>query len=85
MNSVTRLFQTLQKDPTNLPPLFQSHGEDDPLVFYNWGIQTYQKLTSLGVKGEFHSVPNIVHELDIDTLTKLCAWINNRVPPNAQL
>lgn len=80
------LFQALKKDKTGLPPLFQSHGDADPLVLYPWGKDTYEKLSALGVEGEFHTVPGRVHELDIDTLTKLCSWIDNRVPRNtAQL
>ncbi|XP_045187420.2 lysophospholipase-like protein 1 isoform X2 [Mercenaria mercenaria] len=74
------VYQALQSDARPVPPLFQSHGEEDSLVMYPWGQDTFKRLTELGVKGQFHSVPGVYHDLDKQTLLKLCDWINVQVP-----
>ncbi|XP_052220459.1 lysophospholipase-like protein 1 isoform X2 [Dreissena polymorpha] len=65
--------------------VYKSHGEQDTLVAYSWGRDTYKRLTSLGVQGEFHSVPDLLHELDRQTLNRLCDWIQAREPPTSLL
>ena len=76
------LLQDLRREPSPTPPLFQSHGEQDELVLYQWGKDSFNKLTTLGVQGVFHSVPGLSHELDRSTVLKLRDWINEILPPD---
>lgn len=63
----------------SLPPLFMCQGERDDLVKMSWGEETFNNLTSLGVTGEFHRFPNMLHELKKKELELLYSWINNKV------
>lgn len=61
------------------------HGERDDLVGMSWGEDTFNQLTSLGVTGQFHRFPNMLHELKKKELEMLYSWINSRVKKDSTL
>ncbi|XP_052766538.1 lysophospholipase-like protein 1 isoform X2 [Mya arenaria] len=85
LSEQSTVYEALEKDNSGIPPLFMSHGEIDTLVDYSWGEATFRRLKELGVQGQFHRVPGLLHEMDNDTLTKLCAWITSLVPQSSAL
>jgi phospholipase/carboxylesterase len=78
------LLQSLRnmQGGVTLPPLFMCHGDRDSLVPHEWGKNTFQALKQLGVDGEFHTIPNALHEMKERELSQLCEWINQRLPPS---
>ena len=56
------------------------HGLVDPLVLPEWGKKTFDELKSLGVDGQFHTFPNMYHELRKQELKLLKDWIEKTLP-----
>ena len=73
------ILQSIQEDNSSLVPLFQTHGQKDTLVMYEWGENTFQKLKSLGVEGHFHTYPHLHHEMNREELELLKQWIVEKV------
>ncbi|KAK3092540.1 hypothetical protein FSP39_004166 [Pinctada imbricata] len=67
------------KGVKDLPLLFQCHGTKDELVSEAWGKETYDKLTELGVKGEYHTF-DIFHEFNKREILMLREWILKLLP-----
>jgi predicted esterase len=57
------------------------HGNRDTLVPHEWGEHTFKQLRQLGVDGEFHTIPNTLHEMKEKELRQLYKWINKHLPP----
>lgn len=77
-------LKSIQKNSAEmekLPPLIMYHGERDSLVPCEWGKQTYDQLTSLGVKGEFITLKNAMHELKTNEILEIQDWIAKLLPP----
>ncbi|GFG31543.1 hypothetical protein Cfor_09199 [Coptotermes formosanus] len=53
----------------------------DTLVPNEWGQYTFNRLKQLGVCGEFHTIPNMLHEMKGKELRQLYDWINQCLPP----
>ncbi|CAH1371094.1 hypothetical protein MTP99_012586 [Tenebrio molitor] len=79
LNHESAVYKDIQATET---PLFMCHGDKDELVPLSWGQDTFTKLTSLGVKGEFVPLKNTLHELKKNELEKLLQWILNTIPPS---
>lgn len=77
LNSDSIVYKSLQSTET---PLFMCHGDKDTLVPMTWGHTTFETLTKLGVKGEFHPIKNTLHELKRSELRLLLEWINKIIP-----
>ncbi|XP_063696584.1 lysophospholipase-like protein 1 [Culicoides brevitarsis] len=73
-------LQTVPKD-TKMPKLLMFHGDRDTLVPMDWGRKTFDKLTELGVQGEFVPLKNTLHELKTRELKQIIEWINTTLPP----
>lgn len=73
-------LQTVEKG-SHLPKLLQFHGDRDSLVPLKWGKETHEKLTALGVQGEFVQLKNTMHELKTKEILQLVDWINATLPP----
>ncbi|XP_067680982.1 lysophospholipase-like protein 1 [Haliotis asinina] len=80
LQTESSVYKALQKDASHLPPLFQCHGKEDPLVDYKWGESTWNRLKELGVKGEFHGIEGLDHQMNIREIQMLSRWITDRVP-----
>ena len=69
------------RDPAaRLPPLQQFHGESDDLVCYSWGQHTHGQLLSLGVPGDFVSIPRLGHSINVTMAQAATAWIAKMLP-----
>ncbi|KAK7103743.1 hypothetical protein V1264_018584 [Littorina saxatilis] len=81
------VYEALEKrgKDARTPPLRQYHGEEDDLVLYKWGKATHEKLTSLGVQGEFVSIPNLSHSLNLDLVRSVREWIAKILPEEHNL
>lgn len=64
---------------SDLPPLFSCHGDCDELVSFEEGEETYLNLTTLGVRGQFHKIEGMQHELMKNEIDMLYNWINDRL------
>lgn len=83
LNKDSVVYESLQgvgKD-AKLPKLLMFHGDRDTLVPMDWGRNTFDKLTELGVQGEFVPLRNTLHELKTREITQLIEWINANLPP----
>lgn len=81
LNNESVIFDVLKESKgTNLPPLLMCHGDRDALVPLSWGQKSFEKLTDLGIKGEFIPVKNTMHEMKKVELQALLDWINKIIP-----
>ncbi|KDR10567.1 hypothetical protein L798_15276, partial [Zootermopsis nevadensis] len=81
-SSIYHSLKSMQReDIKTFPPLFMCHGDRDSLVPHEWGKNTFQTLKQLGVDGEFHTIPNALHEMKEKELLQLYEWINRCLPP----
>ncbi|XP_044254850.1 lysophospholipase-like protein 1 [Tribolium madens] len=78
LNNESEVYKTIQAVDT---PLFMCHGDRDELVPLEWGEETFNNLTKLGVKGEFIPLTNTLHELKKNELEKLLEWTKIVIPP----
>ncbi|XP_032041457.1 lysophospholipase-like protein 1 isoform X1 [Aythya fuligula] len=83
LNKDSAVYQTLKKNKSILPELFQCHGTADELVLYSWGEETNMMLKSLGVSTSLHTFPNLNHELNRTEIEKLKTWILKKLPIEA--
>ncbi|KAM8947840.1 lysophospholipase-like protein 1 [Pelodytes ibericus] len=80
LNKDSVVYQEVKGAKWKVPELFQCHGNADTLVLHEWGEETCSILKSLGVTTTFHSFPNLYHELSLDELERLKAWILRLIP-----
>lgn len=69
------------KPETELPELRMFHGDRDTLVPLEWGQESFQKLSQLGVTGTFTPLTNTLHELKKRELLDIQDWILAKLPP----
>ncbi|KAK7103745.1 lysophospholipase-like protein 1 isoform X2 [Littorina saxatilis] len=77
------LYTALEKRDTSsirLPPLKMFHAEQDQIVPLTWGKVTFNKLTSLGVKGDFVILSNQGHSMNTPLADSARNWIANILP-----
>lgn len=77
----SEVFQVLKtvKDKENLPDLFQCHGKQDDIIDIELAKDTFNILTSLGVKGTFHTF-DMGHEIIQPEVRLLREFIMQQVP-----
>ncbi|CAD6994791.1 unnamed protein product [Ceratitis capitata] len=73
------LSQTLETG-SDLPELRMYHGVKDTLVPLDWGKETFDNLTRLGVKGKFIPLDNTLHELKKREIVDIHDWILKKLP-----
>ncbi|XP_017130943.1 lysophospholipase-like protein 1 [Drosophila elegans] len=82
LNRGSVVYDSLESSKaTELPELRMFHGERDTLVPKDWGLETFEALKKLGVKGTFHPLRNTLHELKTASLKDLEQWIQEKLPP----
>ncbi|XP_017017662.1 lysophospholipase-like protein 1 [Drosophila kikkawai] len=83
LNRESVVYESLQNHPegSSLPELRMFHGERDTLVPPDWGMETFENLKKLGVKGTFHPLKNTLHELKTASISDLEKWIREKLPP----
>lgn len=57
------------------------HGSVDPLVKYDWGVQTAQRLKEMGWNVDFRTYAGLAHSADPREINDLEEWIGERLPP----
>ncbi|XP_071833469.1 lysophospholipase-like protein 1 isoform X2 [Apostichopus japonicus] len=76
INKDSIIYQEVKQVKNGLPPLFAAHGGKDPLVLFDWGVDTVKALESLGVSTVFHEFPRLHHELGVQELRLLEEWLS---------
>ncbi|XP_041352716.1 lysophospholipase-like protein 1 [Gigantopelta aegis] len=82
LQTESSVYKSIKEDGSSLVPLFQFHGKKDCLVMYEWGEDSFQKLKSLGVEGQFHTLSHLQHELNRKEIELLKQWIVEKVRNN---
>ncbi|KAI9852814.1 MAG: hypothetical protein M1838_005035 [Thelocarpon superellum] len=59
--------------------IFMGHGEDDPLVKFEWGRMSAAKLREWGWDVEFKSYKDLGHSVDLKEMDDLEAWLKARL------
>lgn len=67
-----------------LPEVLMFHGGRDTLVPIEWGEETFENLTELGIKGRFIPLKNTLHELKTNELKEIEKWILEKLPPSKE-
>lgn len=57
------------------------HGNVDPLVKHEWGLQTAQALRDMGWTVNFNTYQGLAHSADPQEIDDLEAYIAERLPP----
>ncbi|KAI0686491.1 Phospholipase/carboxylesterase [Cytidiella melzeri] len=86
-------FKAMLSEHAKRLPIFWGHGQDDPLVKYQWAQRSTAFLDSvLGIgpaKGdsvvgvEFHAYPGLVHSASEEELEDLQTWLKKVLPSTA--
>jgi len=61
------------------------HGEDDPVVFHQWGLASFETLTSTGVKAKFMSYPGLMHGASDEEVQDVLSFIKKTLKPLGKL
>lgn len=76
LNEDSVVYKSIKERKTlSKVPLFMSHGDNDDVVPESWGRESFEKLKSLGVPGEYHLLTNSDHEITEGALDELNNWI----------
>lgn len=67
--------------PNKDTPIFMGHGSVDPLVKYDWGVQTAQVLKEMGWTVDFKTYDGLAHSAEPREIDDLEKWIGERLPP----
>jgi lysophospholipase-1 len=62
-------------------PLLMCHGEEDPVVRFEYGKMSKEKLEAAGVKDlEFHTYPDMEHGACMEELDDVTKWLQRVLP-----
>ncbi len=64
-------------------PIFQAHGTLDPMVTFERGVASRDRLLAAGYEVEWHEYP-MAHQVCLEELADLGAWLAQRLAPPAQ-
>ncbi|XP_039968455.1 lysophospholipase-like protein 1 isoform X1 [Bactrocera tryoni] len=87
LNRDSIIYETLEQKivaENNFPELRMYHGAKDELVPLYWGKETFEKLTKLGVNGQFITLDNALHELKKQQILDIRDWILKKLPDKNQ-
>lgn len=70
-----------QLEAESFPKLLVMHGDNDEVLYHEWGLYAFQKLRHLGVSGEFHTLQGVKHELRRSQLLYIEQWARQLLPP----
>lgn len=81
LNENSMVYENLKANKTGIEtPLYMCHGDRDTLVPIEWGRETFENLSALGVKGEFVPLRNTLHELKKNEILGLFDWLTKILP-----
>lgn len=78
LNHNSVVFDSLKS--SSVPELRMYHGTEDPILEFNWGRQTFDKLQQMGVSGTFTKLNNVAHQLDNRALVDIENFILKKLP-----
>jgi len=55
-------------------PVFMAHGQHDPVVPFDFGVQSREQLLEHGVEAEWHDYP-MAHQVCMEQLTDIGQWL----------
>ncbi|KAL9126013.1 MAG: hypothetical protein Q9217_004864 [Psora testacea] len=61
-------------------PIHMGHGDSDPLVQYQWGLQTEEALKEMGWKVNFRTYKGLAHSADPKEIDDLEKYLEERLP-----
>ncbi|XP_064540848.1 lysophospholipase-like protein 1 [Drosophila montana] len=79
LNRKSVVYESVEAGST-LPELCMFHGEDDKVVEFQWGRETFDRLQELGVIGTFTSLNDTAHELKKSSILEVEQWILKKLP-----
>ena len=56
------------------------HGDSDPLVRHEWGVETADVLKKLGFDVTFRTYKGLVHSADPKEIDDVEKWLEERLP-----
>ncbi len=68
------------ENPNKETPIFMGHGEADPLVRFEWGKSTAEKLKGWGWDVTLKSYPGLPHSASPEEIDDLEKWLVQRIP-----
>ena len=69
------------ENPNTETPILMGHGDADPLVRYEWGLQTAESLREMGWKVKFNTYKGLAHSAEPKEMDDVEAFIQQRLPP----
>ncbi len=70
-----------ERHPANLGiPVFQAHGTLDPMVTFDRGVASRERLRELGYDVEWHEYP-MAHQVCLEEIQDLGRWLQRRFEP----
>ena len=70
----------LSESPNKDTPIFLGHGDVDPLVKHEWGLETAEALEEMGWTVKFNTYKGLAHSADPKEMDDLEAFIEERLP-----
>ncbi|KAI9786455.1 MAG: hypothetical protein M1839_006915 [Geoglossum umbratile] len=68
-------------NPNKDTKIFMGHGEDDPLVQYDWGVKTAESLKEWGYVVDFHGYSGLEHSASPQEMNDFEAFLAEALPP----
>jgi len=70
--------------PNQQTPIFMGHGDADPVVKYQWGQMTANKLKGWGWNVDFRTYKNLPHSAAPQEIDDLEQYLKARIPDQEQ-
>jgi len=70
--------------PNQQTPIFMGHGDADPVVKYQWGQMTADKLKGWGWNVDFRTYKNLPHSAAPQEIDDLEQYLKARIPDQEQ-
>ncbi|KAL9100467.1 MAG: hypothetical protein Q9163_004157 [Psora crenata] len=68
-------------EPSNkATPIFMGHGDCDPLIQYQWGVQTAKLLREMGWNVDFRTYKGLAHSAEPKEIDDLEKYLEGRLP-----
>ena len=67
-------LESVAREGRSLPPVFQAHGTDDPVVPYTTGVRSRDLLTGAGVDVDWREYP-MGHQVCLEEMRDIGAWL----------
>ena len=69
------------ENANRITPIFMGHGDVDPMVKHEWGLDTSNILKGMGWKVDFRTYKGLAHSADPREIDDLEKYLEERLPP----